>query len=453
MPPQQPSQQPIYSVAITLICSCFVTLYLLPLSNAQTLHTTNAIHANAQLLKLESPDQWSFQLDEREIVITSSRIVRWGSWPGVRADQAVWLGDGSWLCGDVQFEHESIGVSSDWFKLLALPLNSVRGVVLSPPTTLPRWLVLQSQMLAASGEQDMVWLADGKKLNGIIRWPAANVELPFRTLTVDVSGQKVEVVLDEIQAIVFSPTLLGPLLPHQNTTQLGMVDGSLLWTKKIEPEVSSVAVTLGSAIKLMSLDGPLQFCKAIKFVASDRGIGQSAGVPAIGTATGTPANGTPANGTQLLSDLPVASYRHVTDSELKWELGINRDLYGRALHDLRGIYPQGLATHSSSQVAYRWDGSPGRLLAEVAMAASPPQGDSPLGSVKCQILLARGGQLESVESFSMTRFAIHETVITHMVDVDLSNAKLVVLVTDKADFGQYGDQVMWLDARLAVPQP
>jgi hypothetical protein len=420
---------------IAIFGCCFASPILgLADAPAQTLHTATTIHANAQLLKLESQDQLIFQIAERETTVDSSRIVRWGKWAGVCDEQAVWLSDGSWLCGTVQIEHNSLSLVNDWCKPLRLSLDSVRGVVLSPPTTLERWLQLQSQMLAASGEQDIVWLAGGKKLSGIIRWPAADVARPYQSVNIDAAGQMAEVAIDKLQAIVFSPTLLGPLLSNPKATQIGLADGSLLWATELAPETKSVNIALSGGVSLTSLDDPKRFCRAIKFIASDR-------------ATTTEI------GAQLLSDMQVASYRHVGDSALKWELGVNRDLFGRALHDQQAIYMHGLATHSTSQVAYRWDGSPGRLLAEVVMAAPPIQADERSAGVNCQILLARSGKLESAHSFVLARQANGGTTFSHMVDLDVSNAKLIVLVTDKADYGQYGDQVLWLDARVAVQRP
>ena len=429
------SQLALFCFQLTaLLGCCFASTIWLSGAQAQTLHTSTTIHTNVQLLNFENQDQLTFQIAERETTVDSSRIVRWGQWAGVRDEQAVWLSDGSWLSGSVQFEHDSISLVNDWFKPLKLPLASVRGVVLAPPTTLERWLHLQSQMLAASGEQDIVWLAGGKKLSGIIRWPADDVASPYHSLSIDAAGQMAEVAIDKLQALVFSPTLLGPVLPNPKATQIGLADGSLLRVAQLVTETNSVSIALSGAVTLTSLDDPQRFCRTIKFMASDQ---------AATTETGT----------QLLSDMQVASYRHVGDSSLSWELGVNRDLFGRSLHDRQAIYDHGLATHSTSQVAYRWDGSPGRLLAEVVVAAPPPQAVERLGNVNCQILLARGGKLESAHSFTIARRATDGATLNHLVDLDVSNAKLIVLVTDKADFGQYGDQVLWLDARVAVHRP
>ncbi len=426
------------STACLLVGALLISPPLLS-GQTQTLHTSSAIYPQTQLLRLESSDQWSFQIGERETPIAGSLIVRWGSWRGLRDEPGVWLRDGSWLCGEISIAGESISVASDWFKSQSLSLRNLRGLVLAPPTTLSRWLELESQMQAASGEQDLLWLAGGKKLSGIIRWPADDGELTASKIEVDTSGKSVELALEEVEAMVFSPTLSGVLLPHKNALQIGLVDGSLLWVASLKPDVSHVELTLDGAQPLLTLDGPRQFCKAINYLAS------GAEPPAVENKLSV--------GQQFLSDMAVASYRHLSDSTLVWELGINRDLYGRALHTRDGVFSQGLATHSTSQVAFRWDGAAGRLLAEVTLAAPPPQAAPGHGSVNCQVLLARGGKLETADSFSLNRNSTNDSTAVHLLDVDVSQAQLVVLVTDKGDFGQYGDQALWLDARIAQPLP
>jgi len=152
--------------------------------------------------------------------------------------------------------------------------------------------------------------------------------------------------------------------------------------------------------------------------------------------------------TSFLSDLTPARYRHLPDSTLSWELGADRDVMGGPLHTKQSIFLRGLATHSSSQVAYRWDGSPVRMLAEVTLAAALPGAAERLGSVACQVLIARDGKLQTVHSFSLRRSAEGTAQSVEMIDLELPDAQLIVLVTDKADYGQYGDHVLWLDARL-----
>ena len=402
----------------------------------QSLHTDSGVYLKALPLKIASSDVWEFQLGDQRTPLAGSQIIRWGSWPGITAAQGVWLADGSWLCGQVQLAGETLSVGSDWLQPTPLAWRDLRGLVLTPPSTLPAWLELQAQMLAADGDQDRLWLRGGKKLSGIISEPLASGDQPPELLEVSAGGQVLQLPLEEIEAIVFSPALLGPLPAHPGHLQLGLEDGSLLKVSQLRPADSGVGVLLASGLELQSWDNPRAFCQAVRYLAHQ------------------PAAAADRRYT-MLSDLPVASYRHISDSSLVWELGVDRDVNGLSLHTAKGIFGRGLAVHSAAQVAFRWDGSPARLLAEVTLAAAAPQALPTLGSARCQVLLARGEKLETVQQFTLSRrpgpsSAIGDTpAATHVINVDVSRAKLVVLVADKADFGQFGDHVLWLDARLA----
>ena len=144
----------------------------------------------------------------------------------------------------------------------------------------------------------------------------------------------------------------------------------------------------------------------------------------------------------FLSDLEPANYRYVSDSTLSWKLGRDQDCLGHTLlgRDSHGQWirvPKGIATHSRSQVAYRWDGKPANFLAQIARASGAS------GIVECKILLAKAGQLRVASSFRLDN-----TTEEAFVDVDLTDAQLLVLLTEPAELGSYGDHVLWLDARI-----
>jgi hypothetical protein len=149
--------------------------------------------------------------------------------------------------------------------------------------------------------------------------------------------------------------------------------------------------------------------------------------------------------TTFLSDVEPTSYKHISQSQLSWPLGRNRDLLGLPLMNSVGIIDRGLATHSSSQVAYRLDGSEKKFLAEATLAKPADGADERLGSAACQVMVARAGKLQQVANFKLDR----TETSTKPIDVDLNGAQLLVLVTEQADFAQYGDHVLWLEARIA----
>ncbi len=410
---------------------CWVGFHPLRPAFAQTLHTRSSIAPQAALLGFSPEGDWTFQIEEAPVSVPRTQMVRWGGWMGVLKEQAVWLGDGSWLCGDISFtDSHRIVVDSEWFKSADISLDSVRGVLLTPPQTLDRWLQLQAEMLEVSGDRDLLWLAGNKKLSGVIRWPTVTAPR-VETLQVDTAGQLIVLPLNSVEAIVFSPTLVGSLpqrLARQQagtSFKLGLADGSLLNVQSFSLDATRAQLTLEDSSELLTLDTPNRFSQAVKFIEG------------------------PASDAIFLSQLEPASYRHLSDSVLHWELGRDRDVYHQPLHTTELQFFRGLAMHSSSQAAFRWDGSGARFLSEVVFAAPAVQASPSLGSVDCQVLVARAGKLETVLEFSLRRHSHGQLESTRIIDVDVTGAQLVVLVTEKSDFGQYADHVLWLDARIA----
>ena len=306
-----------------------------------------------------------------------------------------------------------------------MSLREVRGVVFVAPASINAWNRLQSQLNAVAGSRDTLWLRGNRQISGVLRISVDEFDQMPRYV-LDNAGQVLNVEASDVLAMAFSPTLLGAIPDQATQSVLAMNDGSRLNVRKIIAEPKHVRIELASGAMLQSLDGRSEFCLGITSISNqpDR--------------------------TKFLAELEVASYKHVSQSQLNWPLGKNRDLLGRPLmvandDSPEGIVDRGLATHSSSQVAFRIDGSNQKFLAEVVLASPPDGADQQLGSAVCQVLVARGGKLQTVESFTLDRSANR----TKLLDIDLSTAQLLVLVTEQGDFAQYGDHVLWLDARIA----
>ncbi len=95
---------------------------------------------------------------------------------------------------------------------------------------------------------------------------------------------------------------------------------------------------------------------------------------------------------QWLSDVEPARYRLLeSHSQVSWPLSRNQDLFGKPLYADELPIEKALVAHAPAQVAYRYDGQPGKLLASVALwseataSALPP---SP-GSAKVRSCWAR----------------------------------------------------------------
>ena len=271
----------------------------------------------------------------------------------------------------------------------------------------------------------MIWLRGKKQLIGLVRWPSGGLTLEDE-LRIDIRGESIQAAMVDVEAIALSPALHPPLKQESGGKVIGLEDGSLLQVSKWKVLPNKVQLSLLSLNDIVTWDGQAEFASSVRYLSSMPG------------------------GAVFLSSLEPASYRHITDSTLAWPLGRDRDLWGRPLmishENSVGEVFHGLAMHSSSQVAYRWDRSAGRFLSEVRLAVPQPGSFTELGDADCRVLLAREGKLVEVDAFHLNRRS--EKSDYHTVDVDLSNAQLLVLVVEQGTLGQYGDHVLWLDARI-----
>jgi len=430
----QPLRWPMITVA------CFAASLALPaptlfaqsqLLAQSPLHTSDAIVPNAQLTDLDANGQWSFELNGNNGAIgsngqpqtlASSTIVRWGAWPGVLQKSAVWLSDGSWLVGRIEFDlPQSITLHSEWFQPAKIPLRTVRGLVMIAPASIAAWNQLHSQMEAAVGGRDTIWLTGNRQIAGVLRFELDEFDRSPR-FVLENAGQPLVVDSIEVRAIVFSPTLMGNIPVQSKQAVLGLTDGSRLNLRKVTNEAAQVRVELSDGLALQSLDSRPEFCRGVACL------------------TNRPAN------TTFLAELEPASYKHIPQSQLVWPLGRNRDVLGQPLMNSLGVVDRGLAMHSSSQVAYRLDGSEKRMLVEVQLAKPADGANEQLGSVNCQVMVARAGKLQQIADFHLDRSRSDP----HFLNLDISGSQLLVLVTDQSDFAQYGDHVLWLDARILI---
>jgi hypothetical protein len=395
----------------------------------QTLHTVSGIESDARLVDYTDRG-WKFALSNDELA-EHETLIRWGAQPAVVRDQALWLADGSWLAGDLTLDRRQATLQSDWFDLLAVPLNAVRGAVIYPPATADAWWELRRQMQATTGGEDQLWLRDGSRVAGVLSLTTNDVGETAALLEKD--GQRFELTFDQIQSIVFSPALLGPLsaletISDPSEQRIGLRDGTWLRLAALQNEARRMTFELQNGLKLTSLDEPQDFLSAVRYL-------EGQGVRATS-----------------LSELEPARYKHVSDNSLQWQLGVRRDVYGRPLMLSNGVVYDGLAMHSSSQVAYRWDASPARFQAEVVFAKPRRGGDPKLGSADCRVLMVRDGKLQNAAELQLRRAGPPESR-TATIDVDISGAQLLVLLVESADLGSYGDHVLWLNARVVNAEP
>ncbi|MBX3423654.1 MAG: NPCBM/NEW2 domain-containing protein [Pirellulaceae bacterium] len=434
----------VYSLLAGAIACCGLQL-LTPLyaqnnsARRDTLHLANQIIADVTLVD-HGEGQWLFQ-DALGSQIRTSALVRWGRWSGAVDQSAVWMTDGSWLVGSVGLvSSQWLRVDQPWLGAIEVPMSKVRAVVVAPPASMAEWLQWQQRLVDLQGEQDAVWLRNGNRLTGVIRWPEAATGDAAPRLSMHDSVQTVSIDWEEVQAVALSPVLAGQLSEKASGLQIGLDDGSLLKNVQLTRKAGKLELHYALLAKQWIIDEPHFFSHGLTYAARDA-------VPQV----------------TLLSQAKPVSYRFLPDWELHYELGVHRTVAGLPIVIGRrresGIIHDGLAMHSSSQVSYRWDGSPGQFLAEVRLAEPFSIGNRH-GDAICRVLIARDGKLSEAGATTLTgrtanRLQLegasnNDNTNQAYLDVDISLAQLVVLVVEKGQFSQWGDQVYWLNPRMVA---
>ncbi|MCA9127282.1 MAG: NPCBM/NEW2 domain-containing protein [Planctomycetales bacterium] len=416
---------------------------------AQALHTVDDIEMNVSLLSVEAERcvfrKASSKLAENEtsveISVPTANIVRWGTWTGWTAEQAVWLQGGSWLCGEINVGPDSVNLDNQWLHTPEIKLPIVRGLVFDPPASLAQAIALRQEMSLVSGGRDVLWLRDGRQVSGTVSFFDSASSQNNKVLQFDFGGRAVEIVLDEVRAIVFSPDLFGPLNNSQQRHLIGLADGSMLRAFQVSSTDAGMSCQLEPDLTVTSLNRGAEFARGITLLAS------------------------PSRQVQMLSAKAPDSYRNLSDTLITWELGRDHDVWQDPLRTRDGLVPHGLAMHSLSQAAYRWDKRPAHLLADLTLAMPRAAANRGLGSARCKVLVARDGQLvteidigvQRTEQSGINHFfrfdqepSVESEMASMPIEVDLTGAQLVALVVEDWKHGQYGDQVFWLDARISM---
>lgn len=418
-------------IAFVLLAICFVDADL----HAQSaLHAAKQFHANAKLTNFDERGQCVFQQGDQSLTLPASQVVRWSSRQPTVPDSSIALADGSWLAGELQWPTDRrVRVKSKWFEVVELDIDALRAMIVSPSPSWPETQLLRSQMLSITGSQDVLWKRDSESASGIVTIQikksvdASGPDRAIWSFKAPTAAASVEVPQNDLAGITFSPILRRSSPPGTTCSQLHMGDGGCLFVKDFtRREDGRMELRLASGVTLVSLDEADQFVLAIAQITAEPG------------------------GVIWLSDTEPARYRLLeSESRVPWQLGRNRDLFGKRLFDADGhAIEHALVIHSPAQAAYRWDGKAARLAAtiEILSIADVAGAVPPFGSTRCQVLVGRDGQLIKAWESELLRAGQPPV----LVDVEISRAQLIVLLVDQADMGTIGDHVMWRDVRVVT---
>ena len=356
-------------------------------------------------------------------------IARWGTLRTPNRVPVALLNDGSrMVVQGIQKQKDRFAIQSFQWEETFIEEPLLRGLILTTPGSDQRWNQWIERMLTAEGRNDQVAVKDRGWIQGTLVWSEDSFDLvqPSGRLVLRVDGENLELKIEEVEAILFSPVLT-PIMSTVASQSIGFKDGSRLYCTQWSIDTNQFArFRLTGGLELKSAVSVSEISSNVCFLAGS------------------------SKNFSYLSDIEPASYKHLDFLSTKWELGRDYDLWRRKLKQANGDtnageVEKGLAMHATSQVAFRWNKSAGKLLAQVVLAEPEQPSTSSAGSAIAKVLILKEGKLET----KLTSDLITLKSQPQEVDVSITGAELVILLVDAGPQGTIGDHVLWLDARIA----
>ncbi len=436
---------------LSIRCVVFLTVFVSVAADTQagenaTLHTTVESVPEAKLSWASDSGELAFEAAGKDelIRVSCDQVVSWGAWQPAFSQPTVWTADGSWIVGEVSFSETRLSIKPWWAADVEIPLSQVGGLLLHAPANPNQRRELIGEMLESEGARDLVWLTSGQKVSGLLQIKQDAERTQFLLSN---GGQSVTLAADEIRAIVFSPELVAPPRLSNLQQAVGLTDGTLVCVSDLGRTLAALTSKRGASLETA---GGVKF--DIHAQAESEATQSSERRPRTLIDHVIFLASSPARCMRLSREEPV-SYKYSSESLLDWPLGKNRDVRQSMMTAGRGIQPCGIAMHATSQVAFRIGEDCKQFIAEVTLSGVPAAESSSrtpspvqreLGSVTCEVLVARGGKLQQLAEVELSSVYQRRA----QINVDCQGSQLVVLVVREADKGNYGDEVYWNEARL-----
>jgi hypothetical protein len=283
---------------------------------------------------------------------------------------------------------------------LDVPFDQLLGLVLTLPPDADSLDALLERVRSEPRTSEVLWLANGDRLaGGLLGLDDAKVKL---------QTENGSVALDRpgVVALGFDPALVHEPRPAETYLELTMTDGSRLGVTGARVEHGQVVATsrFGASVRLAlgELVAVHARTPSVSYL-SDRDADRSQYVPYVG---------------------PTRPYRR------------NLTVEGHPFRLGGQTFERGVGTQSRTFLAYRLGGGDRRFQALVGLDDRA----GPLGSVVFRVLV------DGRERFVSPPMSVRDT--PRPIDVDVSGAGLLVLVTEFGDRGGVRDFADWVEARL-----
>jgi hypothetical protein len=283
---------------------------------------------------------------------------------------------------------------------VALPLESLLGLVLALPSESAAVDALLERVRTEPRPSEVLWLANGDRLLG------GFLGLDEKRIKYQAPTGAIELDRGGIVALGFDPALVAYPRPEGDYLELTMADGSRLGVSRARIEQGHVVATtrFKSTIRL-ALSELVQVHARTASIAylSERKATAEQYVAYIG---------------------PTRPYRR------------DLNVAGHPLRLAGQSYDRGLGTQSRTLLAYRLAPGDARFQALVGVDDSA----GPLGSVVFRVLV------DGKERFVSPPMSVRDT--PKPIDVDLTGAKNLILVTEFGERGEIRDLADWVEARI-----
>jgi hypothetical protein len=291
-------------------------------------------------------------------------------------------------------------LKSDVLGNLAIPLESLLGLVMSTPAeaeTLEEWW---DRVLAAPRRTEVLWLANGDRLAG------GFLGLDDRRVKLQIDGKPVDVERSGIVAIGFDPAVAKYPRPEDAFVEIALKDGTRLGVQGATLQDHLVAVRT-------------RFGRTIRFP-----LGELSRIHVRGP------------GIVYLTERQPIRAKYIPYVGPTREFRSDRSVRGGTFRLAGQSFDRGIGTQSRTILAYEI--KPGDRRFQALVGVDDRAG--PLGSVVFRVLT------DSAERFKSP--PLTENDAPRAVDVDLKGAKHLILITEYGDRGDVRDLADWVEARI-----
>ena len=283
---------------------------------------------------------------------------------------------------------------------LTIPLEAILGLILTAPSETDSLDTLWDQLRFETRTTDVVWLANGDQMTG------AFLELEDRLLKLQIDGKPVEIDRTGVMAIGFDQAALNYKRPRSNFLELTLADGSRLGVTepKIDKGILTATTRFGQPIRI-PIDDLVRVDPRTESLV-------------------------------WLTERKVDAHTYTSYLGPTRPFRIDRTVEGHSFQLSGQVHERGLGMQSRTLLAFKLQPGDRRFQALVGLDDRA----GPLGSVVFRVLT------DGKERIKTPAMTCREK--PQAIDLDVSQAKLLILITEFGDRGDVRDLADWVEARI-----